>query len=76
MRHHCSNTNMLPEIAMDPDDLPKPKTVHVLGENLDAISLEELARRIDALQAEISRIQREIEKKQASRFAADAFFRS
>ena len=44
---------------MDPDDLPRPKHVHVLGENLETISLEELQLRVGALEQEILRIQTE-----------------
>ncbi len=62
--------------TIDMDDLPKPKHVHVLGENLEAISVDELKLRIAALEAEIARIQADIQKKQASRDAAAAFFKS
>jgi uncharacterized small protein (DUF1192 family) len=61
---------------MEPDDLPKKKPDMVIGENLDAVSLAELEQRIQALESEIKRIRAEIGKKQASRSAADAFFRS
>jgi uncharacterized small protein (DUF1192 family) len=61
---------------MDPDDLPRPKHEHVIGEKLDAISLDELAARIKLLEDEIARIRAEMAKKQASRSAADAFFKS
>jgi len=61
---------------MDPDDLPAKKPDLVIGETLDAISIAELQQRIAALEAEIARIRAEIARKQASRSAADAFFRS
>lgn len=61
---------------MDMDDLPKPKHVHVLGENLETISVDELNLRVAALESEIARIHGEITKKQASRDAASAFFKS
>ena len=61
---------------MEPDDLPRPKHVHVLGESLEVISLEELRLRVLALEQEIQRIHAEIQRKQASRSAADAFFKS
>jgi uncharacterized small protein (DUF1192 family) len=61
---------------MNLDDLPKPKHEHVLGENLEAISLDELNLRINVLKLEIERIEAEISRKQASRSAADAFFKS
>ena len=61
---------------MNLEDLPKPKHEHVLGENLEAISLDELNLRVTLLAREIERIEAEIARKQASRSAADAFFKS
>ena len=61
---------------MDPDDLPRPKPKPVIGENLDAISVDELLERTAAYDAEIARIRSEISKKQASKAAADLFFKS
>lgn len=61
---------------MDPDDLPKKRPDMVIGENLDMISLTELAQRIDTLESEINRTRAEIAKKQSSRSVADAFFAS
>jgi uncharacterized small protein (DUF1192 family) len=61
---------------MNSDDLPKPKHEHVLGENLEAISLDELNLRVAVLEREILRIRDEIKRKQVSRSAADAFFKS
>ncbi len=61
---------------MDLDDAPKKPTHLVIGENLDAISVAELEHRIQALESEIIRLKAEITKKQASRNAADAFFRN
>ncbi len=58
------------------DDLPKPKPVLVIGENLDAISIDELLQRITTLRNEIQRVESEIAKKQSSKSAADAFFKS
>ncbi len=57
------------------DDRPKPKLAHVIGEMLDAISLEELEQRIAILDQEIGRIRAEIVRKTSSKSAADAFFR-
>jgi uncharacterized small protein (DUF1192 family) len=62
--------------AMDLDDAPKKPANMVIGENLDAISVAELEQRIQALESEIIRLRAEIAKKQASRNAADAFFRN
>lgn len=61
---------------MNLEDLPRPKPTLTIGEPLDAISLEELKARITALEEEIARIRSEISKKQASKAAADAFFKS
>ena len=61
---------------MDLDDAPKKPADMVIGENLDAISVAELEQRIQVLDSEINRIRAEIAKKQASRNAADAFFRN
>ena len=61
---------------MDLDDAPMKPTNMVIGENLDAISVAELEQRIQALESEIVRLKAEIAKKQASRNAADAFFRN
>jgi uncharacterized small protein (DUF1192 family) len=61
---------------MEAEDRPKPKHIHVLGENLEAISVDELRLRVDALKEEIARLESEISRKQASRSAADAFFKS
>ena len=61
---------------MEPDELPRPKHVHVLDENLETISLEELQLRVSALEQEILRIQTEMQRKRVSRSAANAFFKS
>jgi uncharacterized small protein (DUF1192 family) len=61
---------------MNLDDLPKPKHEHLIGENLEAISVDELTLRMKLLSREIERIEAEISKKQISRSAADAFFKS
>jgi len=61
---------------MDLDEEPKKPANMVIGENLDAISVAELEHRIQALESEIMRLRAEIAKKQASRYAADAFFKS
>ena len=60
---------------MDMDELPKPKHIHVLGEVLDTVSVDELKLRVATLHAEINRLESEITRKQASKTAADAFFK-
>ncbi|MCB1380997.1 MAG: DUF1192 domain-containing protein [Alphaproteobacteria bacterium] len=61
---------------MDLDEPPRKPPAIVIGESLDTISLAELEHRIQALESEIDRLRAEIARKQASRSAADAFFRA
>ncbi len=60
----------------DPFAPPKKKLAHEIGEPLDAISVEELRERIGVLEAEIERLRSAATSKEASRRAADAFFKS
>ncbi len=58
------------------DDKPRPKAAqHVVGQDVSQLSVEELARRIAELEAEIVRLTEARQAKLASRNAADAFFR-
>ena len=57
------------------DDRPKPKGVHEIGQDLSMLSLAEIDERIAALEAEIARLTETRARKDASRSAADAFFR-
>ena len=57
------------------EDLPKKKAVHEIGQDLALLSVEELGARIAALQEEIARLDAERTRKQASRSAADQFFK-
>jgi len=61
--------------AMDEDDRPKKKIVHEIGQDLTLLSVAELRERIGILQAEIGRLEADIAGKQASRSAADQFFK-
>jgi len=61
---------------MDIEDLPKKSSAMVIGESLDAISVAELEQRIVLLDSEIARMRAEIAKKQASKAAAQLFFRN
>lgn len=64
---------------MDLDDLPQKKTgplTDLEKEDLSTISVDELEERVQRLTAEIERVKAEIQSKQASRAAADAFFKS
>lgn len=64
-------------MAIDPEDLlPRKKQTDIqLGQDVSAISEDELAARIVALNAEIQRYQIEISARQASKSAAAAIFK-
>jgi uncharacterized small protein (DUF1192 family) len=57
------------------DDRPKRKPVHEIGQDLSSLSIEELAARLALLQDEVARLQTALERKRASRSAADQFFK-
>ena len=61
--------------AIDPDDLPKKKITHEIGQDLSLLSVGELAERIGLLTDEIARLEAEMIRKRASQNAADAFFK-
>ena len=61
--------------AIDPDELPKKKIVHELGQELSLLSAGELAERIAALREEIARLEAEMARKRSSKSAADIFFK-
>jgi len=64
---------------MDFDDIPLKKAsplTDVEKEDLSTTSADQLQERVDRLAAEIERTKEEITSKQASRAAADAFFKS
>ena len=56
------------------DDLPKPRPSVTLGEKLDRLSVSELEERIEALKAEIVRVEAERTAKAAHAAAAAALF--
>ena len=62
--------------AIDDDDKPKKKITHELGQDLTLLSVGELRERIELLKSEITRLEADIKGKQASRSAADSFFKS
>ena len=60
----------------DPFGTPRKKpTIHEIGQPLDALSVAELDERIAMLKSEIERITAMRVSKEASKKAADAFFR-
>ena len=61
--------------AIDPDELPKKKIVHELGQELALLSVGELTERITALKEEIARLEAEMARKRSSKSAADSFFK-
>ena len=61
--------------AIDPDDLPKKKIIHEMGQDLSLLSVEELGERITLLKDEIARLEAERTRKRASKSAADSFFK-
>ena len=66
-------------MAFDPFLEEKPRlvpAVHELGQDLSTLSVSELDERIDLLEGEIERLKEARAKKEASRNAASAFFKS
>jgi uncharacterized small protein (DUF1192 family) len=61
--------------AFEDDDRPKKKLVHEIGQDLTLLSVAELQERIGLLQQEIARLEADIGRKQATRSAADTFFK-
>ena len=61
--------------AVDPDDLPKKKITHEMGQDLSLLSVGELAERITLLKEEIARLEAEMARKRASQTAAASFFK-
>jgi uncharacterized small protein (DUF1192 family) len=61
--------------AIDDDDRPKKKITHEIGQDLTLLSVGELKERIALLQEEIARLEADIGRKQATRSAADQFFK-
>lgn len=61
--------------AVDPDELPKKKITHEMGQDLALLSISELSERISVLKDEIARLEAEIARKRVSKSAADLFFK-
>ncbi len=58
------------------DDRPKPKPALFTPPNLDNLSVADLDEYVGLLEAEIERVKADKSKKQASRTAADSFFKN
>ena len=61
--------------AIDDEDRPKKKIAHEIGQDLTLMSVGELTERITILKDEIARLEADIKRKQASKSAADLFFK-
>jgi len=61
--------------AIDPDEAPKKKVSHEMGQDLSLLSLDELAERVALLKEEAARLEAEMARKRASKSAADQFFK-
>jgi uncharacterized small protein (DUF1192 family) len=61
--------------AIDEDDRPKKKIVHEIGQDLTLLSVGELGERVALLKEEIARLEANMANKQASKSAADLFFK-
>jgi uncharacterized small protein (DUF1192 family) len=59
----------------DEDDRPKKKIAHEIGQDLTLLSVAELDDRMQLLRDEIARLEADKKNKQASRSAADVFFK-
>src|SRR5882757_2463501 len=61
--------------AIDDDDRPKKKITHEIGQELTLLSVGELTERVTLLKEEIARLEANMATKQASKSAADMFFK-
>jgi uncharacterized small protein (DUF1192 family) len=60
---------------IDEDELPKKKVAHEIGQDLTLLSVKELDERVALLKQEIARLEADKAGKQATRAAADQFFK-
>ena len=63
-------------MAIEDDDKPRKKVTHEIGQDLSLLSVQELGDRIALMTSEIERLQLAMDRKQASKDAANNFFKS
>jgi uncharacterized small protein (DUF1192 family) len=75
--HRCGPVEALEKrMAIEDDDKPRKKVTHEIGQDLSLLSVEELTERIALMNSEIERLQVAMTRKQASKDAANSFFKS
>lgn len=62
-------------MALFDDEPLKLRRIHEIGQDLSLLSVDELRERIGQLQAEIGRLEGELQAKGSTRQAAEALFR-
>jgi len=62
-------------MALFDDEAARPKRIHEIGQDLSLLSADELRERIHLLQAEMARLEAEIDARGSTRQAAEALFR-
>ena len=63
-------------MASEEDEKPRTPSGYVLGQPLEALSVDELDERVGELRDEIERLQEARSRKLAAQSAAQAFFKS
>jgi len=63
------------KMALFDDEPLKLRRIHEIGQDLSLLSVDELRERIGQLQAEIGRLEDELQAKGSTRQAAEALFR-
>ncbi|MET0169547.1 MAG: DUF1192 domain-containing protein [Aliihoeflea sp.] len=62
-------------MAIFDDEPVRKRPVHEIGQDLSLLSVSELAERIEALKAEIARLEADMDAKGSTRSAAEALFK-
>ena len=62
-------------MAME-EEAPRRRVAHDIGQDLSALSVDDLTARIALLTGEIGRLEQAVAAKTSSRAAADAFFKT